>query len=238
MADNNNLNGSKNRSYELKKLKAQCVAEENKRFLVSQRNRRKGTADAVAGNTGLKSTKSEVYILLVCKNETESVSLQEQFKSTRIFKKTKPFADMQSTLQYIKQSRFAKNSIIIIVYAPEDENSPETHKEFAMLDEIKKEDPNSDVILVTSNVNAVPSGSIDFCVPKHNEYFSKIVTNITWAIREQERIRKQVESKQFIKMAIIIFVMFFVLVFAIDFVSGILSPMRKGLLGIVPIPQP
>ena len=56
---------SKNRSYELKKLKAECVAEENMRFNTSQKFRKKGISAVEEGNKGLKATKCEVFLYLV-----------------------------------------------------------------------------------------------------------------------------------------------------------------------------
>mgnify|MGYP003532641260 CR=1 FL=1 len=100
--------------------------------------------------------------------------------------------------------------------------------------QIKKNDPSLDTMILTAGAK---SSAFDFTIAKGFDALGKIVTNITWAIREQERIRKQVEAKQFIKMAIIVFFSFFFILFAIDLISGIMSPTKQGLLGIVPIPQ-
>lgn len=234
MAD---LGSQKNRSYELKKLKAKCVAEENKRFLISQKYRKQGSVDAAPGNSGLKSTKGVVYFLIVSGDDEQAKALQEQFKSTKSYKQTKAFSTMESARDYIKNSRFAKNSIIILIWdVPTDEQKAQ--QEHSVLEEMKKVDPCLDVMAIAPNVQQIPSGAIDYSIAKNNDMFGKLVQNVTWSLREQDRIRKQVESKQFIKAAILIFVGFFVVIFAIDFISGVMSENYRGVLGIVPIPQP
>ncbi|MBP5584447.1 MAG: hypothetical protein J6X43_10965 [Bacteroidales bacterium] len=80
---------SKNRSYELKKLKAVCVAEENKRFNTSQKFRKNGIAAVEEGNKGLKATKCEVFLYIVSKDEKQANNLQEQFKTIKGYRKTK-----------------------------------------------------------------------------------------------------------------------------------------------------
>ena len=56
---------SKDRSYELKKLKAECVAEENNRYNISQAKRKSGSGEVPAGNTGLKATKRQNRLLML-----------------------------------------------------------------------------------------------------------------------------------------------------------------------------
>lgn len=231
------LNGQKNRSYELKRLKAQCVAEENKRFVTSQKYRKQGSVEAALGNSGLKSAKGVVYFLIVSADDEQSKSLQEQFKSTKSYKKTVAFSTMESARDYIKNSRFAKNSIIILIWdvATDVQKAQQEH---SVLEEMKKVDPCLEVMALAQNVQQIPTGAVDYNIAKTNDLFSKIIQNTTWSLREQDRIRKQVESKQFIKAAILIFVGFFVILFAIDFISGVMSENYRGVLGIVPIPQP
>ena len=110
---------SKDRSYELKKLKAECVAEENNRYNISQAKRKSGSGEVPAGNTGLKATKSEVFILLVGPEDTTK-PIQEQFKSTRSYKKTKAFVDAASAKNFLDVSKFPNNSIIILILVTPD----------------------------------------------------------------------------------------------------------------------
>ncbi len=229
---------TKNRSYELKKLKAECVAEENKKYLISQQIRKTGTAAVEPGNKGIKTTPSEVFIYVVG-TEADCTSLQEQLKKSKNFKKTKAFASVNAVKEYIGKSKFPNNSIIVLFYVvPDGAPQEEVMQEIECVNKIKEADPTLDAMLITSN-SSVSSGSFDFVIMKNEEMFGKIITNITWAIREQDRIRKQVESKQFIKMAIIIFVVFFVLLFSVDFITGLMddSPLPSGIFGIVPIPH-
>ena len=72
---------------------------------------------------------------------------------------------------------------------------------------------------------------------RNSETLGKLVTAITWAIREHDRIRKQIEAKQLIKAGIMVFVSAIVILFLIDFVTGIMSPVKQGVFGIIPIPQ-
>lgn len=226
---------TKSRSYELKKLKAESVAEENKRFLLSQKTRSHGSSKAEPGIKGLKTTKSEVFIYLVGK-EDDVKALQEQFTvSIKSYRKTKTFTSASEVQAYLEQSKYPANSIIILIYTtPEVEDEFELSRDFDIISQIKKNDPSLDTMILTAGAK---SSAFDFTIAKGSDALGKIVTNITWAIREQERIRKQVESKQFIKMAIIVFFSFFFILFAIDLISGIMSPTKQGLLGIVPIPQ-
>lgn len=231
-----NTKGTKDRSYELKKLKAECVAEENARYITSQKKRKIGSGEVPAGNTGLKATKSEVFIYLIG-NEESTKSLQEQFKSTKSYKKTKSFETTEAAKNFLDVSKFPNNSIIILILTTPDFAKEEyIQNELKYLSQIKAEDPSLDVMLLTSSAI---SANVDFIVQRSSDAFGKLVTNITWAIREQDRIRRQVESKQFIKMAIIIFFAFFFIVFAIDFITGLMdpNPNPSGILGIVPIPH-
>jgi len=151
----------------------------------------------------LKATKSEVFILLVGPEETTK-PIQEQFKSTRSYKKTKSFVDAASAKNFLDVSKFPNNSIIILILVtPDFTKEEDLQKELDVVAQIKAEDPSMDIMLLTSE--SVSSSTVDFVVQRSSEAFGKIITNITWAIREQDRIRRQVESKQFIKMAIIVF---------------------------------
>lgn len=232
-----NKKKSKDRSYELKKLKAECVAEENKRYTTSQAKRKLGSGEVPSGNTGLKATRSEVFIYLIGPEETTK-PIQEQFKSTRSYKKTKAFTDASAVKNFLDVSKFPNNSIIILILAtPDFTKEEDLQKELNVIEEIKKEDPSLDVMLLTSET--VSTGTVDFIIQRSSESFGKIITNITWAIREQDRIRRQVESKQFIKMSVIVFISFFVFIFALDFITGLMdtNPNPSGILGIVPIPH-
>ncbi|MCQ2958801.1 MAG: hypothetical protein MJ198_01245 [Bacteroidales bacterium] len=229
--------GSKDRSYELKKLKAECVAEENSRYIKSQNKRKLGSGEAPAGNTGLKATKSEVFIFLVGQEESTK-NIQEQFKTTRSYKKTKSFTDAESAKNFLDVTKFPKNSIItMILVAPDFAKEEDIQSELDVIAKIKEEDPSLDVILLSAS--SIYTSVADFTVQKASDAFGKIVTNITWAIREQDRIRRQVESKQFIKIAIIVFFVFFILIFAIDFITGMMdtSPNPSGIFNILPIPH-
>lgn len=231
-------NNTSNRSYELKKLKAECVAEENRKYNISQKFRHSGKKEAVPGNTGLKTARGEIYLLLACNDEAFTNSILEQFKGTKNFKKVKTFSTVAEVYTYMKDSKFSKNSIIICIYAiPQNASEEDIKTNGAHLSELKKSDPSMDIMIISANKNSNISDLADFNIIKSSEPFSKIITNITWAIREQDRIRKQVEAKQFIKMAIIVFFSFFIILFLIDFITGILSPVKQGFFGIIPIPQ-
>ena len=230
---------SKNRSYELKKLKAECVAEENLRFNTSQKFRKKGFSAVEEGNKGLKSTKCEVFFYIVSKDETQAQNLQNQFKTTKGYRKTKAFSSVAEVTDYVTKSKYNNNTIIILIYiTPENENSAEIKSELDAMAQLKAVDPSMDMMVLTgSSLESI--GSADFTVYKNNESFAQIFKNITWAIREQDRIRRQVEAKQFIRVAIISFVSFFVLLFAVDFITGLMddNPNPSGIFGILPIPH-
>lgn len=228
---------SKNRSYELKKLKAECVAEENKKYMISQHIRKTGSMAVEPGNK-LKTTPSEVYIYAVG-TDADCASFQEQFKKSKNFKKVKSFASVNAVRDYIGKSKFPNNSIVVLFYVvPDTATQEEISQEIECVSKIKEADPTLDAMLVTSNTR-LSAGCFDFVILKNEDMFGKIITNITWAIREQDRIRKQVESKQFIKFAIIIFFVFIVALFAVDFITGLMddNPNPSGIFGIVPIPH-
>ncbi len=226
---------SQNRSYELKKLKAVCVAEENRKYLISQRKRVHGKTLADQANTGLKATPCDVYIYIIGQ-DAEANDLQEQFKTTRSYNKTKIFADPKALKKYLDNVKYPQCAIIIAIYIQSDEATDESvEADFSTLSQIKQEDPSMDMILLSTATTH--SQRFDSMVLKNSEMLGKFVTVITWAIREQDRIRKQVEAKQFIKLGIIVFVSLIALLFIIDFVTGVLSPIKQGFFGIVPIPQ-
>ncbi|MBP5584448.1 MAG: hypothetical protein J6X43_10970 [Bacteroidales bacterium] len=103
---------------------------------------------------------------------------------------------------------------------------------------LKAVDPSMDMIVLTGTSHEAIS-SVDFTVFKSSDAFAQLLKNITWAVREQDRIRKQVEAKQFIRVAIISFLSFFVLLFAVDFITGLMddNPNPSGIFGIIPIPH-
>ncbi|MBO4777885.1 MAG: hypothetical protein J5588_05260 [Bacteroidales bacterium] len=230
---------SKNRSYELKKLKAECVAEENKRYNTSQKFRKNGISAVEEGNKGLKATKCEVFLYIVSKDATQANSLQEQFKTIKGYRKTKAFASVAEVSDYVTKSKYNNNTIIILTYVtPEDENSAEIQSEIEAMKALKAVDPSMDMMVLTGTT--LDSGSVDFnSIYKSNESFAQILKNVTWAVREQDRIRRQVEAKQFIRVAIISFFSFFVLLFAVDFITGLMddNPNPSGIFGILPIPH-
>jgi len=230
---------SKNRSYELKKLKAECVAEENKRYNLSQKFRKNGISAVEEGNKGLKATKCEVFLYIVSKDVAQANSLQEQFKTIKGYRKTKAFSSVSEVSDYVTKSKYANNTIIILTYVtPADENSAEIQSEIEAMKALKAVDPSMDMMVLTGTT--LDSGSVDFnSIYKSNESFAQILKNVTWAVREQDRIRRQVEAKQFIRVAIISFFSFFVLLFAVDFITGLMddNPNPSGIFGILPIPH-
>lgn|SRR5574344_2935758 len=226
---------SQNRSYELKKLKAVCVAEENQKYIISQRKRKHGKTLADSANSGLKATPCDVFIYIIGQ-DAEANELQEQFKTTRSYNKTKTFADPKAFKKYLDNVKYPPCAIIITIYIQSDDATEESiEADFSTLAEIKQEDPSMDLILLSTATTHAQR--FDSMVLKNSEMLGKFVTVITWAIREQDRIRKQVEAKQFIKLGIIVFVSAIALLFIIDFVTGILSPVKQGFFGIIPIPQ-
>ena len=230
---------SKNRSYELKKLKAECVAEENMRFNTSQKFRKKGISAVEEGNKGLKATKCEVFLYLVSKDEAQIQDLQEQFKKIKGYRKTKAFSTVAEVSDYVTKSKYNNNTIIILTYiTPQNEDSTEIQNEITAMTQLKAVDPSMDMIVITGTSHEAIS-SVDFTVYKSSETFAQLLKNITWAVREQDRIRKQVEAKQFIRVAIISFVSFFILLFAVDFITGLMddNPNPSGIFGILPIPH-
>ena len=230
---------SKNRSYELKKLKAECVAEENKRYNTSQKFRKNGISAVEEGNKGLKATKCEVFLYIVSKDAAQATSLQDQFKTIKGYRKTKSFGSVAEVSDYITKSKYNNNTIIILTYiTPENEDSAEIKGELEAMAQLKAVDPSMDMMVLTGTT--LDSSSADFnSIYKSNESFAQILKNVTWAVREQDRIRRQVEAKQFIRVAIISFFSFFVLLFAVDFITGLMddNPNPSGIFGILPIPH-
>lgn len=226
---------SQNRSFELKKLKAVCVAEENHKYIISQRKRVHGKTLADSANSKLKATPCDVFIYIIGQ-DAEAKNLQEQFKTTRSYNKTKIFADPQTFKKYLDNVKYPPCAIIITIYIQSDDATEEMlDADFSILTKIKQEDPSMDLILLSTV--STHAQRFDSMVLKNSEMLGKFITTITWAIREQNRIRKQVEAKQLIKVGIIVFVSAIVLIFVIDFVTGMLSPVKQGILGILPIPQ-
>ena len=226
---------SPNRTYELKKLKAECVAEENKQFYTSLEKRKHGEKAAEPGNTGLKATPCELFIYLIGQ-ETETKSLDEQFKATRSYRKTKSFANATAFKEYLDKVKFPRYSILIGIYIQPNEATEEfLDAELATMAKLKQLDPMMNVMLL-SNANT-HAHHFDFMIFRNSETLGKLVTAITWAIREHDRIRKQIEAKQLIKAGIMVFVSAIVILFLIDFVTGIMSPVKQGVFGIIPILQ-
>ena len=209
--------------------------EQLKNFAVSISNRTKGKELAEPGNKGVKHTHCEVFIFLVDDNELQLKVLQEQFKNTRSFKKTKAFTNGKDLLDYIQYTKFPKNSIFLVVmdYFLEDSDDEEAQNGIAVLNDLKSYDPNIEVIMLSSHADvdiaasASYFGAVTF-IQKGKDAFNKIINNIVWAIHEQEKIRKKADSKKLIKIGIIGFLgLIFILVLA-DALSG-------GKLGVIPV---
>jgi len=209
--------------------------EQIKNLQVSVKNRTKGKVIAEPGNTGVRHTHCEVFIFLVDDNELQLKVLQEQFKNTRSFKKTKAFTNGKDLLEYIKYSKFPKNSIFLVVmdYFLEDSDDEEAQNGIAVLNELKAYDPNIEVIMLSSHADvdiaasASYFGAVTF-IQKGKDAFNKIINNIVWAIHEQEKIRKKADSKKLIKIGLIGFLSIIFILVLVDFVTD-------GALGIIPV---
>jgi two-component system, OmpR family, response regulator len=209
--------------------------EQLKNFAVSISNRTKGKELAEPGNKGVKHTHCEVFIFLVDDNELQLKVLQEQFKNTRSFKKTKAFTNGKDLLEYIKYTKFPKNSIFLVVmdYFLEDSDDEEAQNGIAVLNDLKTYDPNIEVIMLSSHADvdiaasATYFGAVTF-IQKGKDAFNKIINNIVWAIHEQEKIRKKADAKKLIKIGIIGFLSIIFILVVADALSG-------GKLGIIPV---
>lgn len=219
-----------------KKLERKAKEEEQlKNYNVSISNRTKGKTPAEPGNTGVKHTQCEVFIFLVDDNELQLKVLQEQFKNTRSFKKTKAFTNGKDLLDYIKTSKFPKNSIFLVVmdYFLEDSDDEEAQNGIAVLNDLKSYDPNIEVIMLSSHADvdiaasATYFGAVTF-IQKGKDAFNKIINNIVWAIHEQEKLRKKADAKKLIKFGIIGFLSIIAILLIADLVTD-------GALGIIPV---
>ncbi len=204
-------------------------------FKISIANRTQGKTPADPGNTGMKHTNCEVFIFIVDDNELQLKVLQEQFKNTRSFKKTKGFTNGKDLLNYVKTRKFPKKSIFLVImdYFLEDSDDEEAQNGIAVLNDLKAYDPSIDVIMLSSHsdvdiaASASHFGAITF-IQKGPEAFRKILNNIVWAINEQKKIRKKADSKRILRIGIIVFILAFVILFTIDYFF------RN--LGIFPVP--
>ncbi|HON51731.1 MAG TPA: response regulator [Bacteroidales bacterium] len=219
-----------------KKIDNKAKEEEQlKNYNVSITNRTKGKVPAEPGNKGVKHTNCEVFIFLVDDNELQLKVLQEQFKNTRSFKKTKAFTNGKDLLDYIKTSKFPKNSIFLVVmdYFLEDSDDEEAQNGIAVLNELKSYDPNIEVIMLSSHADvdiaasATYFGAVTF-IQKGKDAFNKIINNIVWAIHEQEKLRKKADAKKLIKIGIIGFLSVIAILIIADIVTD-------GALGIIPV---
>ncbi len=203
--------------------KAELEKNQIQNYNVSTSNRLKGKAPAESGNKGMKHTSAEVFIFVVDDNELQLKVLQEQFKNTKSFKKTKGFTNGADLLSYIKDKKFPRHSILIVVmdYFLEDSDDEESQNGIAILNQLKEYDPNIEVIMLSSHsdVDIATSssyfGAVTF-IQKGQDAFKKIINNLIWAIHQQEKIRKKAETKRVIKMGLIVFVLFLVILIIID----------------------
>lgn len=204
-------------------------------FEISVANRIKGKVAAEPGNIGIKHTHCEVFVFIVDDNELQLKVLQEQFKNTRSFKKTKGFTNGKDLLDYIKTRKFPKKSIFLVVmdYFLEDSDDEEAQNGIAVLNDLKAYDPNIEVIMLSSHsdvdiaASASYFGAVTF-IQKGKDAFKKILNNMVWAIHEQEKIRKKADTKRVLRIGIIVFISIFVVLITIDFFF------RN--LGIFPVP--
>ena len=204
-------------------------------FEISVANRTKGKVPAEPGNTGIKHTHCEVFVFVVDDNELQLKVLQEQFKNTRSFKKTKGFTNGKDLLEYIKTRKFPKKSIFLIImdYFLEDSDDEEAQNGIAVLNDLKAYDPNIEVIMLSSHsdvdiaASASYFGAVTF-IQKGKDAFKKILNNMVWAIHEQEKIRKKADAKRVLRIGIIAFISIFVILITIDYFF------RN--LGIFPVP--
>jgi len=193
-------------------------------FKISTTNRAQGKTPVDPGNTGIKHTNCEVFIFIVDDNELQLKVLQEQFKNTRSFKKTKGFTNGKDLLSYIKTRKFPKKSICLVImdYFLEDSDDEEAQNGIAVLNDLKAYDPSIDVIMLSSHsdvdiaASASYFGAITF-IQKGPEAFRKVLNNIVWAIHEQEKIRKKADSKRVLQIGIIVFISVLLILFTIDF---------------------
>ncbi|MFO7868412.1 MAG: response regulator, partial [Bacteroidales bacterium] len=214
------------KSRKRKNKKTEIEETQIKNYNLSIKNRIKGKKPVAAGNKGMKHTNGEVFVFLVDDNEMQLKVLQEQFKNTKSFKKTKGFTSGKSLLSYIKERKFPKHSIILVImdYFLENSDNEESQNGIAVLNHIKEYDPNIEVIMLSSSsdVDIATSsshfGAVTF-IQKGKDAFKKILNNMIWAIHEQEKIRKKAETKRIIKSAIIIFLFFLIGIIAYDAIT-------------------
>ncbi|MDA3882960.1 MAG: response regulator [Bacteroidales bacterium] len=192
-------------------------------YNVSTSNRLKGKNPAEPGNKGIKHTPAEVFIFVVDDNELQLKVLQEQFKNTKSFKKTKGFTNGADLLSYIKDKKFPRHSILLVImdYFLEDSDDEESQNGIAILNQLKEYDPNIEVIMLSSHsdVDIATSssyfGAVTF-IQKGQDAFKKIINNLIWAIHQQEKIRKKAETKRVIKIGLIVFISFLLILIVID----------------------
>lgn len=206
------------------KKKKEIEKRKLENFKISTTNRAQGKTPVDPGNTGIKHTNCEVFIFIVDDNELQLKVLQEQFKNTRSFKKTKGFTNGKDLLSYIKTRKFPKKSICLVImdYFLEDSDDEEAQNGIAVLNDLKAYDPSIDVIMLSSHsdvdiaASASYFGAITF-IQKGPEAFKKVLNNIVWAIHEQEKIRKKADSKRVLQIGIIVFISVLLILFTIDF---------------------
>lgn len=204
---------------------------------ISVANRVKGKVPAEPGNTGVKQTAAEVFVYVVDDNELQLKVLQEQFKNTKSFKKTKGFTNGKDLLEYIKTRKFPKRSIILVImdYFLEDSDDEESQNGIAVLNELKQYDPSIEVIMLSSSsdvdiaASASYFGAVTF-IQKGKDAMKKILNNMIWTITDQEKIRKKAETKKILQISLIVFISIIVSLLVIDYFTHMLN--------ILPVPEP
>ncbi len=229
-------------SEETKKKHREKMQELLEMHAISMANRVQGTKKHDKGNVGMKQTPCEVFVFLVIADEQLRNSYQEKFKNTRNFKKTVAFETVEQLRQYLTEYKFPKTSIFltIIDHFFENADKNEQQKAIVSIQNLNKQDPSMELIVLMNGVEVSGSkintnfGTISAIKKTDVDCFKQILNTMIVAVHERDKIRKQYDTKQILKKATIVAGILLVLMLVIDYVTGITSETKNGLIGVLP----
>lgn len=226
-----NKKALRERNQELLQMHAQSVE-----------NRVKGAKKHDKGNVGLKQTPCEVFIFLVIADEQLRMNYVEKFKNTRHFKKTIPFETVEKLNAYLKEYKFPKTSIFLAVvdYFFEHAAEEEYQKNVAIMQALYQQDPMMELIVLADKPDAAnvkvntTYGRVTFVKKTDADCFTQVLNNMIVAVHEQNKIRKQYDTKKVLRKGTIVAIILVFIMFGIDYVTGLESVGGNGVIGVLP----
>ncbi|MDR0941815.1 MAG: hypothetical protein LBM68_06265 [Bacteroidales bacterium] len=225
-----------------KKRLRERTAELLEAHAVSIAKRIKGQKKHDKGNVGFKQTPSEVFVFLVIANEQLRNSYQEKFKNTRNFKKTIAFETVEQLIRYLEEYQFPKTSIFLAIIDHFFENvSEEEQKQgIALMQKLQQQDPAMELIMLSEQHDSssvktnAGYGLVTYIKETDGDSFKQILNCMIVAIHEQNKIRKQYDTKKMLKKGSIAAGIILVLLIVIDYITGAQSATGNGLIGVLP----